>query len=321
MWAYQLVGPRAFRRVELSPPTGTELAAGQVVLRLLAGGICGSDLPFFRGRGLAQSTRPSEEAPGFPLHEVVGEVVASRAPDLAVGSRVVGWAESSRGLAEMVVADAEGLVPARSPLEAHFVVTAQPLACVLSAVDRLGDVRGRYVTVLGLGPIGVLFAHVLNKRGAIVSGVDLVDRSQEAGRFGLASYFHGSSSQWAKTHHRLGRPDVVVEAVGHQDGTFVDAVEGVAPGGTIYYFGIPSSATYPLDMTLFLRKQLNLAAGTTVRRRHYLRQALAYLDRHPNLAQSYVTTTLPFGQVQAAFEAAASPRAGQLKITLATGEV
>ena len=39
--------------------------------------------------------------PGYPLHEVVGEVVAG---DLPAGTRIVGWAEGHYGLAEYYVA-------------------------------------------------------------------------------------------------------------------------------------------------------------------------------------------------------------------------
>ena len=56
--------------------------------------ICGSDLPNFRG-GLwphpaAEDGWGAVRAPGFPLHEIVGEVVASRHPDHSPGDLVVG---------------------------------------------------------------------------------------------------------------------------------------------------------------------------------------------------------------------------------------
>lgn len=40
-------------------------------------------------------------------------------------------------------------------------------ACVLYAVEQLGDVSGRTVEVIGQGPIGLLFSHVL-KAGTVL---------------------------------------------------------------------------------------------------------------------------------------------------------
>jgi len=107
MWAMRLAGPYAFMRTQVAVPTPGDLDDGQVLLRVIAGGICGSDIPYFRGvhpipevPGLAG--RLSAELPGFPMHEVVGEVVASRHPETAVGSYVVGWARGMNGLALQV---------------------------------------------------------------------------------------------------------------------------------------------------------------------------------------------------------------------------
>ena len=55
-----------------------------MLLRFLAAGVCGSDLPGFRG---TQGKLPGDtgasaaEMDGFPIHEIVGEVFASRHPD------------------------------------------------------------------------------------------------------------------------------------------------------------------------------------------------------------------------------------------------
>lgn len=59
------------------------LADGQVLLRFSAAGVCGSDLPAFRGaRGRlpGDDGRSGPEKDGFPIHEVAGEVIASRHP-------------------------------------------------------------------------------------------------------------------------------------------------------------------------------------------------------------------------------------------------
>ena len=80
MWTYTVSGPNSISEREVPAPTPEDLVDGQVLLRVIVGGICGSDLPYFKGReGGRYGTRPAgggpaEPPPGAPLHEVVGEV-------------------------------------------------------------------------------------------------------------------------------------------------------------------------------------------------------------------------------------------------------
>ena len=84
MWAHQLTGPGRIDPVETPDLRGGELAPGAVLARFEAGGICGSDLPSFLGVEDLIVGRAHGE-PGYPLHELVGEVVESAAGDVPVG--------------------------------------------------------------------------------------------------------------------------------------------------------------------------------------------------------------------------------------------
>ncbi|AGP54065.1 hypothetical protein M271_12345 [Streptomyces rapamycinicus NRRL 5491] len=321
MWAYVLAAPRRFEKVDVPAPQAGDLGDGQVLLRSLAGGICGSDAPDFRGLRaplVARDNGPGAPGlPGFPMHEVVGEVVASRDASLAPGTRVVGWADSANAIAEYVVTAGAGLAEYDAALAPATAVLLQPLACVLSAVDRLGSLTGAEVAVLGQGPIGVLFSHVIKDRGARrVTGVDVVDRGDIAGLFGVDEAVHGATGRWTAHLDDDQRPGVVVEAIGHQTATLGDAVDAVAPAGLIHYFGIPEEHPYALDMWKFLRKQLTMQAGTTLERRRYLQAAGRYLAAHRVLAEHYVTHTYEVGDVQAAYECADVPATGRLKVAV-----
>src|SRR5262245_21316588 len=109
MWAHQLTGPGRIDPVETADPRGGELAPGKVIARFEAGGICGSDLPSFLGVEDLIMGRAHGE-PGYPVHELVGEVVESAADDIAVGARIVGWADRHQGLAEYFVARADNVL-------------------------------------------------------------------------------------------------------------------------------------------------------------------------------------------------------------------
>jgi threonine dehydrogenase-like Zn-dependent dehydrogenase len=321
MWAQTLSGPFRFEQVEIDAPHPAELPDRHVLLATRAGAICGSDLPNFRG-GLwphpaAEDGWGATRAPGFPMHEIVGEVVASRHPDHSPGDLVVGWASMFDGIAELVVTDGDGLAGFDADLPATTAVMLQPLACVLYAVEQLGDVSGQSVAVIGQGPIGLLFSHVLKARGARrVTGIDPVDRTDVAPVFGVDDMVTARAERWAGRLSDADRPSVVVEAVGHQISTLAPALDAVAFGGQVFYFGVPDDPIYPFDMMTFLRKNLTLRSGVALERRRVLAGAGSYLTEHPELRECYVSHVHPVADVQAAFGAAISPRPGQLKIAV-----
>lgn len=321
MWSYRLIAPYTFERVELPAPAPESLAEGQVLLRFLAAGICGSDLPGFRG---TKGKLPGDtgacaaELPGFPIHEIVGEVLDSRHAEHRAGDRVVGWASGFDGLAEQVVADGNGLAaydPALSPAHA---IGLQPLACVLYALEQLPDLTGRHVAVIGQGSIGLLFSYAAKAFGAArVTGIDPVDRAGVAAGFGVDTAVRATSDRWVSRLGPSDKPDIVIEAVGHQVATLQHAIEAAAFGGTIFYFGVPDDDSYPISMRTLLRNNLTLKSGVTIDRRRVLRRADDFAREHPDLLPRYITHTVAVDDVQAAFELACRPVPDRVKIAIA----
>jgi L-iditol 2-dehydrogenase len=320
VWAQMLVAPRQFAATATRTSQASDLREGQVLLEVLAGAVCGSDLPHFRGVATSFAGDSGDAAariPGFPMHEVVGEVLATRYPGLAAGERVVGWAMGFNALADLVICEGEGLSTYDSSLAPASAVLLQSLACVLSAVDRLPAVTGKTVAIIGQGPMGILFTHVLKTLGARhVVAVDPVDRSDVAAALGADDVVTANSSRWAASLPEHDRPDVVVEAVGHQVSTLSHALRSVAVGGTVYYFGVPDDAIYPVDMEVMLRRNVTLMSGATIDRRRFLSLADAHLAAHPELVHAVVTDIFTFADAQAAFELADRPAAGRLKVAL-----
>ena len=324
MLAWSLEAPERFEKGETVRPESSELAGGEVLLRVLVGGICGSDLPYFAGRihtNMTGDNAPNAaRIPGYPLHEVVGEVVASRCHHLEVGMRVVGWATRSAGLTEYVINAGRDVFAYDGSFDPAEAITLQPLACVLGAMDDIGDVRGADVTVLGQGPIGLLFSHVAKTRGArIVTGVDRVDRNDCVADFLLDRFIHSSTDRWAaRAVDDCPAPGVVIEAIGHQVGTLTDAIQAAAVNGRIYYFGIPDDTVYPLPMKTLLRKKLTLQSGWVLpdHRCAALAAANTYLLQAPGLAKTFVTNVYTFDDVPHAFRAATTPKVGQRKVAI-----
>lgn len=321
MWAYRLVAPYRFERCCVPDTTPDCLRDGQVLLRFLAAGVCGSDLPGFRGvRSRIPGDRGAGAADmaGFPIHEIVGEVLASRHRDHRPGDRVTGWASGFDGLMEYVASDGDGLASYDPGLDPAHAVALQPLACVLYALEQLPGLAGRHVAVIGQGSIGLLFSYAAKAAGAgRVTGVDPVDRAGHAEMFGVDTVVCATSDRWVGHLAAADRADVVIEAVGHQVATLNHAIEAAAPQGTVFYFGVADDDAYPLSMRTMLRNNLTLKSGVTLDRRRMLERASAFAAERPELLPAYVTHTFGIDDVQAAFELACRPEPARVKIAIA----
>ncbi|MEM6105386.1 zinc-binding dehydrogenase [Mycobacterium sp. 050272] len=321
MWSYRIIAPYEFERTSIVEKKPDDLADGQVLMRFLAAGVCGSDLPGFRGaqgRLAGDDGRSAAEKDGFPIHEVAGEVIASRHPEHRVGDRVVGWASGFDGLMERVISDGNGLAPYDPALTAAQAVGLQPLACVLYACEQLPDLAGKHVAIIGQGSIGLLFSYVAKTAGARrVTGVDPVDRRSLATTFGVDEVVRATSDRWVSRLAPTDRADIVIEAVGHQVATLGHAIEATAPGGTVFYFGVADDEAYPISMRLMLRNNLTLKSGVTLDRRRVLELAGKFAAEHPELLGCYLTHTFGIDDVQGAFDLACRPVPERVKIAIA----
>src|SRR5580704_7353 len=151
----------------------------EALVRMLAAGVCGSDLHAARGR------HPFVALPYRPGHEVVGVVEATGSPisGCAPGQRVTvapylpcwgckmcasgrenlcenlgffGCGYIQGGMAEHFTLPADRLFPVPDALDDHAAALIEPLATPVHAVRLAGEVAGRSVAVLGAGTIGLL---------------------------------------------------------------------------------------------------------------------------------------------------------------------
>lgn len=318
MWAYQLAAPQRLERIERPSPSPASLGDNEVLLRTLAGGICGSDIPRFQAKPRpADAAAPVLPGPvGHPLHEIVGEVVATSDDLLPIRSRVVGWASNSTGLAEFTVTDSRRVATVADDVETLDSVLIQPLACVLYALDRV-DVVGKDVGVIGLGSIGLLFAHAARTRGArSVVGIDPSERAAVGKQCGVDDVINTSSNEWLKRLEESRRPTLCVEAVGHQTETLNHALHATRTGGSVLYFGIPDEPIYPFDIERLMRANLTLIGGVTRAHRRALESARVYFAQYRELSDLLVTHVFSFHQAQEAFDVAAVPSPDRIKVLI-----
>jgi 2-desacetyl-2-hydroxyethyl bacteriochlorophyllide A dehydrogenase len=253
--------------------------AGEVVIRVRAAGICGSDLHEYRaGRALYAIPFP-RTAQG---HEFAGEVVAVGAgvDDLAVGDRIAvqpmigcgacSWCAAGRfslcarlehlgvarpgGFAELCAvprANAFGL-PDAVPFEEAALLDC--VAVAVHAVHRVALPIGSRVVVLGAGAIGLACAQLASAAGA--AHVTIAARRPEslavARSLGIDAVIDVRDDAY-----RDLQGDVVLETAGGSD-----AVErAVAVAGRAAAIGLVGEAFGPtaFDFQLAMERELTIA--------------------------------------------------------------
>lgn len=311
-WEFRVVpGGRVERTVPAEAPR--ELRPGQVRLRFLAGGICGSDIGALSGVSTMDSFESAERA---PLHEVAAEVVESADPRFATGQVVVGTGLT--GLASELIEDADRLIPVPAGMSVAEAVAIQPVATVLRAVDTLPPVAGRDVVVLGAGAIGLAFVHVLKRAGAAhVLAVDPVaEREGLARRYGADAFLTGTGQEWAAANP-APRPTLVVDAVGRQPEIIRGALTAVADGGFVLGFGSAADGDYAIPFAEMYHRHLTLASGRT--RGGWvgvLERGAEYLLAHRADFDGYVSHRIPVADAGEAYALCSRPDATRVKVVV-----
>jgi L-idonate 5-dehydrogenase len=193
MRAVVVHGPGDVRVDELPDPVA---GPGQVLVAVEWGGICGSDLSYWKhgASGTAVLRRPMVLG-----HEIAGRVAAVGAdvtgldagravavhpatPEGDLPARLAGRdnlntrvrhlgsaafdPHTDGGFADLVAVRADRVRPLPDGVGTRQGALAEPLAVALHAVRRAGDVRGRDVLVNGAGPIGCLVVAAARSAGA-----------------------------------------------------------------------------------------------------------------------------------------------------------
>jgi len=313
-WAVRLASPGTVRRVEQAEEDRA-LRSGEVRLRFRAGGLCGSDMPLFHGL-LVESVSGAHG--GAPIHEIVGEVIESASTRLRVGQRVVGTGGLRAGLAEILVESDTAFIPVPEDFSDVEAVPIQSLATVIRAAKGLPDVAGKRVAVVGAGPIGLAFIHVLRTRGAgHITAIDPVERAGTATRFGADEFRAVTSTEWASGLEEKERPQIVIEAVGHQQSTIPDCLRAVASWGHVLGFGAADDDDYMLPYREMYERGLTLSSGRTLDGWvGVLQEGRDYLLRHRADFDGYVTHTFAVEDAQTAYDLYASTEASRLKVAL-----
>ncbi|PRB13899.1 alcohol dehydrogenase catalytic domain-containing protein [Microbacterium sp. MYb62] len=259
--------------------------ADEAVVAIAYGGICGSDLHYWR-HGAAGASVLRE--PMILGHEVSGVVVTAAAdgsgpstgtpvavhpltphgdgrtpwpaehPNLAPASTYLGSAmhlpHTHGAFARRVALPGRMVHALPAGLDLRTAALAEPAAVAWHGLQRAGDVRGRSVVVIGAGPIGQLVAAVAQRSGAAsVTVTDLQQRPREiAGARGIRAIDARAEQEIADLH-----ADVVVESSGTVPG-LAAAVSAAVRGGIVVLLGLQRGGEVPAPMATAITRELTL---------------------------------------------------------------
>ncbi len=306
MKALQVVRPRVFETVQVPVPKISHDEDAGILVRSRWAALCGSDIAFFAGNKRYR-TYPLE--PGAPIHECVGEVIESASDRFRPGEKVLAIPDGNKGLAEIYLARASKTVTLPEDIEDFGAACViQPLSTVMNAIDRLGDIGGKSVAVVGLGPMGLLLCWYAKYKGAgSVAGIDpSPERCRTAGRLGAAWTASRRSIEVVHAARRAPEewnpPDICIEAVGHQTATVNDCLELVRKYGTVVAFGVPDQTVYALEYENFFRKNALLLATVTPDWAEYLTKARDLYLENVKVLSRLATPRMPVREAEKAFD-------------------
>lgn len=263
MRALRWYGPRDLRVEEIPDPQPGE---GEVLLRVLRTGICGTDLEEYLD-GPVNLIR--DNLPVILGHEVVAEIVRDGdaglpagtmvVPDVVVGcgrcaaclrhepglcpDLVIIGLQRDGGLAELMVADASTLLVVPGNVSPDAAAFAEPLSVAVRALRKAGDLSGKRVCVVGAGTIGQLVVRTVRGKGA--STVVAID--PQLPRRVLAAD-GGATATLTPDEARDARlvADVVIECSGNA-AAVAAAFDVVSPGGVVVLVGTgPEHVPFPV---------------------------------------------------------------------------
>lgn len=250
-----------------------EIKDGELLVKVRASGICGTDLmEWYR----------IKKAPRVLGHEMAGEIVGSRSDKFEIGQRVFvshhvpcnrckyclsgnhtacetlhkgnydpgGFSEFVR-VPEINVEKGTYVLPENVSYEEGTMI--EPLACVVRAQRIIGISEGQTVLVMGSGVSGLLNIQLAKFKGAKVIATDVVEfRLKKAKEYGADEVFNASEELKTKA-------DRIVMCTGAMP-AFEAAFRYIDGKGIIMLFAIPNK-NISIPVEEFWRNELTLVSS------------------------------------------------------------
>jgi (R,R)-butanediol dehydrogenase / meso-butanediol dehydrogenase / diacetyl reductase len=322
--------------VRLDPYECPEAGPKDVVVKMKACGICGSDLSYIKVGGMSRNA-DGTTALG---HEGAGEImfVGSEVVDIAVGQAVIinpmntpsdvgsGGPEGAF-TEELLVRDArlgDSILPIPDGIPYDIAAMCEPLAVAMHGINRAEVKAGSKLVIYGCGPIGLGMVMWAVDRGCDVIALDLADeRLVRARALGARTINPGTEDSIARikeihgAEHYFGRERAQTDA-------YIDA----AGGATIINDVIMMAKRHArYVITAAYMKPIELNAGRMLTSEMTITTAVGYPTEFPDVVaamprlkdkiRSIISHSLPFDRVMEGLEIAATPGSAKVMIEFA----
>jgi len=306
-----------------------EIGKGEILMKVRASGICGSDvMEWYRIR----------KAPIVLGHEVAGTVeeVGSGVQDFKIGDRIFathhvpcgecryckaghetvcttlrttsfdpgGFSEFVR-LPEINVLKGTIRLPDSMGFEQGTFI--EPLGCVVRGQRIAGLQKGMSVLVLGSGISGLLHLMLAKSRGARIFATDIRQfRLDAAGRAGAEVFDAGAFTPEQLAEANGGRlADLVILCTGAVPAA-AQAFQSVDKGGTILLFApVPPGADVPVPLNELWSKCVKIVTSYAAAK-HDLEEAVQLIADKTIDVSPIITNRLPLAEIQKGFDLAVS---------------
>lgn len=283
-------GKIEFREIETPVPK-----AGEVLIRIMKIGVCGSDIHVWHGK------HPFTSYPVTQGHEVSGEIAALGAgvENLEVGQKVtiqpqvicgkcypcrhgkynlcetlkVMGFQTTGVASEYFAVDAAKVTPLPQEMSFDEGAMIEPLAVAVHAVRKFGDMQGMRVAVLGAGPIGILVAQAAKGMGAeSVLITDISDlRLEKARQCGVDFCVNTREADFGEalvSSFGPDKADVIYDCAGNNV-TMGQAIRCARKGSTIILVAVFAGMA-EVDLAVLNDHELDLNTTMMYRNEDYL---------------------------------------------------
>lgn len=304
MKAVQVIARGIAEFVDVSVP---QLLPGHALVRTRKLSLCGSDIRMLHFAPEEAYPFP----PGTTGHEMVGVIEAIDAPGigLQVGDTALTLAPNHQAMAEFFLAPVDHVIPLPSHMPVEQLLQAQQFGTVMFASQRLPDVHGKTVAVIGQGSAGLFFNYHLRQLGAgRVIALDTDDfRLRLSKQFGATHAICNADMQPDDAIRQLNSgelADVVIDVAGEVAAINL-AIDLVRHGGDILFFGYPRGQVIRFNFELLFHKccHAHTIVGATVEpNQASTRKALDIIASGRLDVKPLITHRLPFADVIDAYE-------------------
>lgn len=312
------------------------LKSGEVLLKNMACGVCGTDVHIMKGEKGSADVNP----PVVLGHEYSG-LVLDVAPDVhnvKVGDQVTvdpniycgrcrychngqkHFCESMQaigvtrdgGFAQYSIVPDTQVFPMNPEIGYENMAMAEPLACCLHGIAQIDIRPGDAACVVGGGAIGLIMAQLLRLKGA--GKVFLSEPMEERRKLALSNGFVDRTfipgehlkEEIQSELHRPGM-DVVIECAGNPKAV-QSAIEMTDRGGRVLLFSVPKpDSTIELPLFDVYKKELKISGSFINPDTH--QQAVELLNSGLVNMQALFTHRYPLAKLATAIETQSMPAA------------